>query len=416
MESRSLFRRESVDHQRARWLGSILLVRPVAFSWLTAATLAAVALLGAFFVLGEYTKKARVEGFIAPDLGVVKVFALQSGTVTAMKVREGQQVSAGEVLALLASARTGPKAQEVQSSISRSLAERKLSLRAELDQVQKRLTQDEIAKRAAIVNMSEELEVLDQQMATQAARVDLARLAQAKYQELHKAQFISDLQLQQKSDEVLSQNAAQESLRRNRIALLRDLNSARSDLAQLPEVAQTNSSAILREISGLDEQLSESESRREATILAPENGVVTAIVAEPGQSLAVGQPMLSIIPGGAHLEAQLYAPSRAIGFIEPGRRVLLRYDAFPYQKFGQYEGVVKAISKTALGPGEAQYAGIPGEPLYRITVAPASETVTAYGRTLSLQAGMKVDADILLDRRRLIEWVFEPLYTLTGRI
>jgi membrane fusion protein len=56
------------------------------------------------------------------------------------------------------------------------------------------------------------------------------------------------------------------------------------------------------------------------------------------------------------------------------------------------------------------------EPLYRITVNLASQTVNAYGKPQSLQAGMLLDADVLQDTRRLYEWVLEPLYSLTGKL
>ena len=81
---------------------------------------------------------------------------------------------------------------------------------------------------------------------------------------------------------------------------------------------------------------------------------------------------MNIVPAGEKLEAQLFGPSRAIGFIRAGQRVLLRYEAFPYQKFGQYEGVVAEVSRTAINPAElTQLSGLTSllaadEPVYRM--------------------------------------------------
>jgi membrane fusion protein len=131
--------------------------------------------------------------------------------------------------------------------------------------------------------------------------------------------------------------------------------------------------------------------------------------------------VLSIVPAGAKLQAQLFSPSRAIGFVHPGQHVLLRYQAFPYQKFGYYEGVVADISRSAVNPAELshQLAGLsslftPNEPIFRITVSLAKQTVLAYGKPVPLQPGMQLEADVLIESRRLIEWVFDPLFTLTG--
>jgi membrane fusion protein len=153
---------------------------------------------------------------------------------------------------------------------------------------------------------------------------------------------------------------------------------------------------------------------------------VTAIHAVPGAKAEAGTPLLTIVPPSTRLEAQLYAPSRDIGFVRAGQRVKLRYQAFPYQRFGHYEGVVVAVSRAALSPSElpAQLAGLtsvtgvstgaPTEPVYRITVKLASQTVKAYGEETPLQPGMTLEADVALERRRLFEWVLDPLYAVTG--
>ena len=83
------------------------------------------------------------------------------------------------------------------------------------------------------------------------------------------------------------------------------------------------------------------------------------------------------------------------------------------------------VSRTPLQPSEL--AGLPltlpgagssapSEPLYRITVALDAQAVQAYGQAQALAPGMQLDADVLLDRRTLIEWIFEPLISVTGRV
>jgi membrane fusion protein len=106
--------------------------------------------------------------------------------------------------------------------------------------------------------------------------------------------------------------------------------------------------------------------------------------------------------------------------------VLLRYQAYPYQKFGQQSGRVLQVARTPLQATEL--AGVPlagvsstastvsAEPLYRITVALQRQDVAAYGQAQPLAAGMQLEADVQLDRRRLIEWLFEPLLGLGDRV
>ena len=56
------------------------------------------------------------------------------------------------------------------------------------------------------------------------------------------------------------------------------------------------------------------------------------------------------------------------------------------------------------------------EPLYLISVALESQSITAYGVDQPLQAGMLLEADVLQERRRLYEWVLEPLLSITGKL
>jgi membrane fusion protein len=200
-----------------------------------------------------------------------------------------------------------------------------------------------------------------------------------------------------------------------------------AERADLPLKMGRDTATLDRSMAQLEQERAEAEARREIVVVAPHDGTVTAIHAVVGAKADTGTPLLSIVPPASRLEAHLYAPSRAIGFVHPGQRVLLRYQAYPYQRFGHYEGVVAAVSRAALSPTElpAQLAGLTSltgvaagaaaEPIYRITVSLASQTVTAYGAEVPLQPGMTLEADVALERRRLFEWVLDPLYAVTGR-
>jgi membrane fusion protein len=106
--------------------------------------------------------------------------------------------------------------------------------------------------------------------------------------------------------------------------------------------------------------------------------------------------------------------------------VLLRYSAFPYQKFGAHWGTVASISQAALKPDEVESlrgksvrAGMPPAketgPFYRVVVDPDSQFVKVYGAERTLPASMQVSAYALLDERPLYQWILAPLYDI-GRI
>jgi membrane fusion protein len=156
-------------------------------------------------------------------------------------------------------------------------------------------------------------------------------------------------------------------------------------------------------------------------VIAPTAGTVTAVAVEVGKPVSTDSTMTTLLPAGSELEAEIYAPSRAVGFVKPGMKVLLRYQAYPYQKFGQYEAVVNEVAGTSMSvqeltlPGAAISVGQTSEPLYRIRLKLKQQSVLVYGNPVDLKPGMLLDASIILEHRRLYEWVLEPLFSISGR-
>ena len=123
-----------------------------------------------------------------------------------------------------------------------------------------------------------------------------------------------------------------------------------------------------------------------------------------------------IIPQGGKLEAELLAPSRSIGFIEPGLDVQLQLQAYPFQRFGMLHGLIKSVSSTVLGPAEISIPGLSiQEPVFRVRVTLNRELMDAYGKSYPLQPGMLLSADVGFDRRTLLQWLFDPIYAVSRR-
>jgi len=418
---RLLFRPEAVQAQSQQWLGRVQLVRPLSLSVLTAGVVATALAVGSFLFLAEYTRKAAVAGVLLPDRGLIRVVPSASGTLVERRVAEGQTVRAGEVLFVVALERPTLDSGR-QAQVSRSLGERERSLKDAARQ-QELLVQ---TQQAALVRRLQALELevaqVDAESALQRQRLSLAREALARLESLRNDQFISSAQVQTKGEEVLGLQAAVQALERQRAALGRERAALEGDLQGLPLLARGARGGIERDLAALSREAAEQDAERQVVIRAPQDGTVTALYAEPGQSVSPQSALASLVPAGAKLQAMLYAPSSAVGFVRPEQPVRLRFEAFPYQKFGLQPGHVVQVSRTPLAPLELAALSLPvtgregegsdREALFRITV----DLDPASGETLPLVAGMRLQADVLLERRRLVEWLFEPLLGLKGRI
>jgi membrane fusion protein len=101
-------------------------------------------------------------------------------------------------------------------------------------------------------------------------------------------------------------------------------------------------------------------------------------------------------------------------FVEPGQTVAIKYAAFPYQKFGVQRARVERIETTVLSPEELRTPVSSQEPVYRMVAALDAQSVRAYGKSYPLQLGMLLEAEIVLERRTILQWMLEPLYGLNA--
>ncbi|KWO47525.1 MFP transporter [Burkholderia sp. MSMB1459WGS] len=414
----NLFRPEARAAQRTSMLGEIVLVRPVSFTFLAAAAVCMALGVMLLFAFGSYTRRTTVDGVIVPDAGLVKVYAQQPGIVLRKAVLEGQHVTRGMVLYTVSTDLQSAFGGRTQAALIDQARRRKSSLLQEIDKT-RLLQQDERdTLRAKLASLRAELSRIDDQLAEQRSRASIAADGVARYRRLLTQDYISTDQFQQREADLLDQRSKLLGLQRDRANVSQALDETANELNGLPLKQQNRLSQIDRSVIDVEQALIESEAKREIVVTAPETGVATAVIAEPGQMIDAAHPVASIVPDGAHWQANLFVPSAAVGFAHVGDAVLVRYQAYPYQKFGQYRARVTSIARTALSTAELSTSGAPAAregSFYRITAALASEHVTAYGKPQPLQAGMALKADILQERRRLYEWVLEPLYSLTGK-
>ena len=412
----SLFRPEVLESRQRQWLGGIRLIRPLPLQVLTVFAVLAAGAVIAFLVIGEYTRKARLVGHLVPDTGVVRLVAPQVATVLESHAAEGRAVRAGELLYVLS-----VDAGNQRGSVRESLDLRERSLRAAARQQQELERERLVALARQLDGMRAELAQIDAEAKLQTQRLVLAEQALQRLEALRADNFVSSTQVQTKAEEVLGLRAQAQSLQHQRAAHMREIEQLQARVRELPMQGDARRGEIDRDIAELSQEAAENESKRRIELRAPHDGVLTGVMAQAGQSVNPNVALASLLPSGARLQAQLFAPSSAIGFVQARQAVQLRYQAFPYQKFGLQSGAIVQVSRAPMQPAElADAAAVPaggtGEPLYRITVALDRQSVSAYGQDQALAPGMQLEADVLLERRRLIEWIFEPLLGLAGRV
>lgn len=419
-----LFRPEAVAEQRERWLGSVLVVPRPSYTLMTLVVAVVVAGVIGLVALGEYTRKARLTGLLAPERGLIQVVAPLSGVLTRVQAQEGLEVAAGAPLAVLSAERRSEALGATQGEVVRALRSRHDSLAAERDRHRALFAAQVAAQGARLDVIAAELAALDAELGLQRQRVALADRTLARQRDLRARDLVVEQDIRQAEEDALDQRLALQTLERQRTTLDRTRLELLAEREEAPMREALQLAELDRQAAELEQALAEAEAAREVMIVAPEAGTLTAMRAVAGGGVTAADTLMTLVPAGARLEARLYGPSRAIGFVRPGQRVLLRYDAYPHQKFGHYAGTVTSVSRATVSATEL--AGLPAaadtralvaerdEPLYRVTVALDAQTATAYGAAQPLQPGMTLQADVLIETRRVWQWVLDPLYALRG--
>lgn len=421
-QPQTLFRQQAIEHVTVRQYGTVILTRPVSHVALTCVFVTLVLLLIAFFAFFETTRKAPIQGMLAPTAGVIRVFSSQVGVIKEIRIKEGQFVREGEILFVMSSERSTSDPRSTEALISELLAQRRDSFHMELQQAKTQAGHRRAALQQRAQDLLGETKRLDNQALMQKERIALSEQTVARFAQLQATNYISSAQLQEREAELLDQRQRLLDIERIRSATQRDLASTLAEEQDIAMQALRDENALRRSASTLEQDLTENEARREVPVRARQSGTITAIAANLGQMVGTATALASILPEGNKLEAEMYVPSHAVGFIKPGMTAMLRYRAFPYQKFGQHPARVREVATTSVRPEELpnSAAAMPGaaqsEPVYRIRLELDQQSVRAYGAAMPLRSGMLVDASVMLERRKLYEWVLEPLFSISGRM
>ena len=369
----------------------------------------------AFGVVGQYARKESVQGFLEPEHGAIRVFAPRAGTIDAVRVAVGDSVERGAVLFNVIDLQSLPDGADADGeSLARLAAER-----AALEAIRAREPERAGAERAGLLR---QLEALDRQIAdaTQwlAAQTEQADLAQAQLgalTSLHARGAIATVEWLAQRERLLQPRERLQTTRQTHARLIGERAVAAMHLAQTPIASADRVADIDARLAAIDRAAVALRARRAFDVRAPVAGTIVALMRKVGDAAAPNDPALTLLPAGSTLVGRLLIPASAIGFVSSGQAVRVRYDAFPHQHFGVQRAVIRDVARAVIFPGDAYGPLRVSAPAYPATIALDAQTIDADARAVPLRSGMSFSADVVLERRRIVEWLFEPLLRMRGR-
>jgi membrane fusion protein len=408
-----LFRQEAIDFQQHnRQWGQVALLQPLSTKIITWFIVAAVAIIVSILFLAQYSRKETVIGYLMPTAGTAKIFASQQGTIREIFVKEGQEVEEGQPLLAIGTSQIAANGQDVNVSILSTLGAHRNRLTPQIAAEQERTKSEQARVTASISGLEAEISELQAQIDNQHERIRVSDVLVSNVAGLRARGLVTEPEYRQRELAALDQKQRLNSLNQQIAAKQNQLTETRYSLEQLPTVMEGKIQSLRSELATTEQRIAEVSGRRAYVIRAPAAGRISTLQATVGQFADPRLLQMEIVPNERVLQAELFVPTRAIGFVRTGQHVRILYEAFPYQQFGAYGGRVSKVSQTILTKSDASGPIELKEPAYKVTVALDRPDIDAYGKKIPLQADMLLRADIILEKRSLISWLLDPLLSV----
>lgn len=378
---------------------------------------------------GTFSKQETMRGIVIGSKGSQRITSIVGGTVSKIWVEQGQPVKVGQRLITIIPQQTAAGESSLSNADLLSLTEQKQNALTQISEIQATMAHD-----------AEDLDAFERNL------LELASNLKGQERVLRDAAVAQENTVAKMRDYLKRGYATRESVTAQERAWQeynQQLASVRMQMTQLASTRieqrrtvqltyNTNVSRLAeldRMVSELDARILRAKSAIATDIISVADGQVAAINVREGSEVLVGDTVAAIGNPEEPFTIGLQAPSRTMGLLTIGQTVVLKYDAYPYKTFGVKRGRIISISSqpvtvpkdddqqmALMNPALAKSAAAnPPQSKFLVEVEPEDKTILAYGEERQILIGSTLSADVIIERRRLIDWVLDPILAMRGR-
>lgn len=404
-----LFRQEVIEAGRQRLTGTVVAAVPPSARIYTAFIVLVVLGLGLLLTFGNYAKRAQVRGLIAYSEGVARITSPGEAKVETVLVREGAKVAAGAGLLTISLTQGRDAGGEGITGQLMQIDRQYDELRRQTELSSLLGSTETLSLQNQHKSFTQSLESLLRQEKLMAEQIRLNDAQLSRSQRLAKQGAATKAELEEKQAALLSRKLDREGLAERIIAQREALKTIDAQIAARGIGADQSGSQLAERMAALAEQRARLLRLDKLTLTSPIAGSVGDLAVRLGQRVDASTVLAAIVPSTGALEVQLYAPSSAVGFVKPGQKVRLMFDAFPYQKHGTSSGTVTWVSTVPTPPVGLTQTTMSGEPVFRVRVKIDAGQAAQRFQSGQLRDGMTLSANLILENRSLWEVFFGPM-------
>ena len=404
-----------MQHRREDQLGEIIVYRPLSMSITVFVAILVVCASVSVIVFGKYTRKVEVSGLLVPRAGISSVRSPSIGIVEQISVAEGDVVEQGEVLFTIANDRVSLGNFDKGAAEYELLQQQRTELLLREEIIADRLTQLASETNYQIDVLQKELAAANKSMELQSGHLHLVNATLDRLAGLNEKGMLETDAVERARMDSLSSSLQLNQIEKEKISIERRISELHANQAEQRLSLSLMASDLRERITGLQRELDTNMALRRIVVRAPATGTATLVAVDTGDSLDVGQLLVSVVPERSTLQAELFVPASAVGFMEEGQEVRLKYDAYPYQKFGYGIGKIEEISRSVLDAPPLFHSELNNtDPGYIVVASLLESQIYAYGKPVTLKSGATFRATVPIHTSSFGEMLFEPISALTG--
>ena len=424
MENNGLFRQEAINYQKAKWMGKALLIKGYSAWFVFLLSIVFIIVLVLAVIFGTYTRRINVPGEITTQPRAINLFSTQQGFIINSHVKVGDKVKKGDPIYELDVSQTtqlGNVTQKTIESINNQI--KNISEIIETLKKNKQITLNALKQQIDEYNKFHQ----DSLLLVKNAEKGMSEMYEsmqnyADYQRrglINNEQFNNQRYLyyqQQNSYQLLQNQIIQENL---------SIIQLNSELVTKIADFDNKISEYQFQLNALQRQLTEVNAKGTLIVSAPSDGRIESLSVTEGQMVKTDDSLAQLIPANTDsYNLVLWAPNESVPYISINDKINIRYEAYPYQRFGQFSGKIMSISNVPASSQEmSTYSSSPlsrnninYQAYYKVIVSLDKQQMAKFNNKIKLTNGMKADITLFLEKRPIYQWMLSPFYDIQKSI
>ena len=424
MENNGLFRQEAINYQKAKWMGKALLIKGYSAWFVFLLSIIFIIIFIFAVIFGTYTRRINVPGEITTQPRAINLFSTQQGFIINSHVKVGDKVKKGDPIYELDVSQTtqlGNVTQKTIESINNQI--KNISEIIETLKKNKQITLNALKQQIDEYNKFHQ----DSLLLVKNAEKGMSEMYESmqNYADYQKKGLINNEQFnnqrylyyqQQNSYQLLQNQIIQENL---------SIIQLNSELVTKIADFDNKISEYQFQLNALQRQLTEVNAKGTLIVSAPSDGRIESLSVTEGQMVKTDDSLAQLIPANTDsYNLVLWAPNESVPYISINDKINIRYEAYPYQRFGQFSGKIMSISNVPASSQEmSTYSSSPlsrnninYQAYYKVIVSLDKQQMAKFNNKIKLTNGMKADITLFLEKRPIYQWMLSPFYDIQKSI